>query len=80
MIHGNDRVYLLLKLRPQFPSNKLIEEVGGWREVEQANEVYGEIDIILLTKRTDVNGIDVVDRLRNRFKDAIINTETLPIE
>ncbi|MCJ7632360.1 hypothetical protein MUP77_08200, partial [Candidatus Bathyarchaeota archaeon] len=80
MIHGNDRVYILLKLRPQFPSNELIEEVGGWREVEQANEVYGEIDIILLTKRVDVNGIEVVDLLRNRFKDAIINTETLPIE
>lgn len=80
MIHGNDRVYILLKLRPQFPSNELIEEIREWREVEQANEVYGEIDVILLTKRVNVNGIEVVNRLRNRFKDAIINTETLPIE
>lgn len=80
VIHGNDRVYILLKLRPQFPSNEFVEEVGGWKGVEQINEVYGDIDVILLTQRVDASGIELVDRLRNRFKDAILSTVTLPVE
>jgi isopropylmalate/homocitrate/citramalate synthase len=80
VIHGNDRVYILLKLRPQFPSNEIVEEVGDWKEIEQINEVYGDIDVILLGQRVDTNGVEVVDRLRNRFKDAIVNTVTLPVE
>jgi len=80
VIHGSDRVYILLKLRPQFPSNELIEEVGSWKGVEEVNEVYGDADIIILTQRVDASGIEVVDRLRNRFKDAIVSTVTLPVE
>jgi DNA-binding Lrp family transcriptional regulator len=73
-------VYVLLKLRPQFPSNQLVEEVSGWSEVEHADEVYGDVDVILLTRRIDSNGVEILDRIRNRFKDAIVNTETLPVE
>ena len=80
VIHGNDRVYVLLKLRPQFPSNELVEEVEGWKGVEQVNEVYGDIDVILLARRVNASGVELVDRLRNRFKDAIISTVTLPVE
>ena len=80
VIHGTDRVYVLLKLRPQFPSNELVDEVGSWKGVEQINEVYGDIDIILLAQRVDASGVEVVDRLRNRFKDEIMNTVTLPVE
>jgi len=80
LIHGDDRVYILLKLRPQFPSDKLVEEVSDWSEVEHADEVYGDVDVILLTRRIDSNGVEVLDRIRNRFKDAITNSETLPVE
>lgn len=80
LIHGDDRVYVLLKLRPQFPSNQLVEEVSGWSEVEHADEVYGDVDVILLTRRIDSDGVEILDRLRNRFKDAITNSETLPVE
>jgi len=80
LIHGNDRVYILLKLRPQFPSNELVEEVGSWRGVEHANEVYGDIDVIILSERVGADGVEFVDKLRNRFKDAIVSTVTLPVE
>jgi hypothetical protein len=48
--------------------------------VEHADEVYGDVDVILLTRRIDSNGVEILDRIRNRFKDAIVNTETLPVE
>jgi len=80
LIHGNDRVYILLKLRPQFSSNELVEEVESWKGVEHVNEVYGDIDVIILSERVGAEGVEFVDKLRNRFKDAIVSTVTLPVE
>jgi hypothetical protein len=69
-----------LKLRPQFQAGELVEEVASWKEVEQINEVYGDVDVIFLGQRVDANGVEVVDKIRDRFKNAVLNTVTLPVE
>jgi 2-isopropylmalate synthase len=80
VIHGTDRAYVLLKLRPQFQAGELVEEVSSWKEVEQIDEVYGDVDIIFLGHRVDANGVELVDKVRDRFKNAVLNTVTLPVE
>jgi len=80
VIRGGDYAYIMLKLLPQFPVGKLIREVGSWKEVERIDEIYGDVDVIIFTRLKDANGIDVVDKLRNRFKHVILKTTTLPVE
>ncbi len=80
VIRGEERIYIMLRLLPQFPANKLIHEVGKWKEVEHVDEVYGDVDVIILTHNKDSEGNVVVDKVRNRFKDAIVRTTTLPVE
>jgi 2-isopropylmalate synthase len=80
VIRGGEYAYILLKLTPQFPAQKLIREVGGWVEVERIDEVYGEADIVIFTRFKDSNGVAVVDKLRNKFKDIIVKTTTMAVE
>ena len=80
MIRGSDYVYIMLTLVPQFPAPDLIREVGSWKEVERIDEVYGDTDVVLLSRMKDFDGEEVVDKIRSRFKGAIIKTVTLPVE
>ena len=80
VIRGEEHSYIMLRLLPQFPANELIREVGQWKEVEHVDEVYGDTDVVILTRSKDSEGNTVVDKVRNRFKDAIIKTTTLPVE
>ena len=80
VIRGEEHSYIMLRLLPQFPANELVREVGQWKEVEHVDEVYGDTDVVILTRSKDSEGNAVVDKVRNRFKDAIIKTTTLPVE
>jgi len=80
VIRGEEHIYIMLRLLPQFPANELVREVGQWKEVEHVDEVYGDVDVIILTRNKDSEGNVVVDKVRNRFKDAITRTTTLPVE
>lgn len=80
VIKGGDYAYIMLKLLPKFRASELIREVITWKEVERIDETYGDIDAIIFTQLKDANGVDVTDKLRNRFKHVILKTTTLPIE
>ena len=80
IIRGEERSYIMLRLLPQFAANELVRVVGQWKEVENVDEVYGDIDVVILTRSRDSEGSAVIDKVRNRFKDAIIKTTTLPVE
>ena len=70
----------MLSLKPQVSTPELLKEVMQWKEVERIDEVYGDVDVILLSRINDFEGNAVVDKIRHRFKDMLIKTVTLPIE
>jgi isopropylmalate/homocitrate/citramalate synthase len=80
MIKGSDYVYVLLSLIPQYPARKLVTEIGGWSEVERVDETYGDVDVVVVSSMWDQDGMPVVDKIRKRFRDAILTTKTLPVE
>ena len=80
LIRGSDNVYILLKLKPQFTAVNLLNEVQSWKEVERIDEVYGDVDVILVSQMQDIKGTAVVDKIREQFKDHLLSTITLPIE
>ena len=54
----------------------MIEEVIGWEDVEEVNEVYGDADLVIVAKidRTKQN---VVERIRKEFGEVIIRMRVL---
>ena len=40
-------------------------------EVERIDEVYGNSDIILLSRIKDFKGVNVVEKIRSKFKEII---------
>ena len=80
VIRGSDLAYIMLTLKPQFSTPELLKEVMRWKEVERIDEVYGDVDVILLSRIKDFEGNAVVDKIRHRFKDMLIKTVTLPVE
>ncbi len=80
IIRGSDYAYIIMKMVPQSPVPDILEEVRRWPEVDKADEVYGNFDVIVLTRMNDLEGTPVVDKLRTRFRDAILETVTLPLE
>lgn len=79
-IRGSDYAYIMLTLIPQFPASELVREIGKWKEVERIDEVYGDTDVIILSRMKDYQGEAVVDKIRNKFNSAIIKTATLAVE
>jgi 2-isopropylmalate synthase len=77
---GKEHVYIHLNLRPQYPAREIIDELYTWPEVVRTDEVYGDIDIVVLAAIRDREGKYTVDKIRERFKDAILKTNTLTIE
>ena len=80
IIKGSEYAYTMLSLKPQFPPIKLIKEVRSWREVERIDEVYGNFDVILLSRIKDFEGVNVIEKIKTLFKDIIIQVVTLPVE
>jgi len=73
---GGQRVYVLLKLRPQFPAREIADEVEEWDDVELVEEVYGESDMIVrATMLSDKD--NVITNLRKRFPEAILDMKVL---
>jgi isopropylmalate/homocitrate/citramalate synthase len=63
---GEEKAYLLLKLRPQADTGRIVSELSRWEEVESIDEVYGSVDLVLRAKLR-INGQTLVDRLRSTF-------------
>ena len=73
---GGERVYILLKLHPQFPAQRLVKEVMEWEGVEGVDEVYGEADMVIRAQITYGKG-SVVSLLRQKFPDALQDLKVL---
>jgi 2-isopropylmalate synthase len=80
IIKGSDLAYIMLNLKPQVSAQNLLKVVKSWNEVLRIDEVYGDVDVIILSQIKDTDGEPVVDKIRNRFKDILIKTITLPVE
>jgi len=73
---GGQRVYVLLKLQPQFPAWKIADDVGRWDDVEQVEEVYGESDMIVRATMIDDKN-NVITNLRKSYPEAILDLKVL---
>ncbi len=80
IIKGSDYVYIMLSLIPQFHANELIQEISRWGEVVRIDEVYGNVDIILLSRIKDFDDVNVVEKLRKKFKEILVKIVALPVE
>ncbi|MCS7146057.1 MAG: hypothetical protein RMJ28_05540 [Nitrososphaerota archaeon] len=67
---GEERAYILLKLRPQADAIKIVSELATWEEVDYIDEVYGDVDIIL-KGRIKISRANLVDKLRAKFPEEI---------
>jgi hypothetical protein len=63
---GEERAYVLLRLRPQADTARIVSDLSTWEEVESIDEVYGSVDLVLRAKLR-INGQNLVDRLRSMF-------------
>lgn len=80
IIREGDCAYIKLKLLPQFQVGELIREVGKWKEVERIDEVYGDCDLIIFARLKDARGVYVIDKIRERFGQSILEAVMLPTE
>ena len=71
-----EKAYILLNLDPRYPVKMMIDELIGWEDVEEVNEVYGDVDLVIVAKidRTKQN---VVERIRKKFREAITGMRVL---
>jgi isopropylmalate/homocitrate/citramalate synthase len=73
---GGQTLYMLLKLHPQYPAQRIVEQVAGWQNVESVDEVYGDVDMVIRA-RTDYSRDDIVSKFRAEFGEAIENLSVL---
>ena len=73
---GGQILYMLLKLRPQYPAQRIVEKVSAWQDVESVDEVYGDVDMVIRA-RTDYSRDDIVTKIRTEFGNAIENLSVL---
>ncbi len=67
---GGQTVYILMKLRAQYPAQRIVQEVASWNHIESVDEVYGDVDMVVKA-RTPNPKEDVVAKLRRDFSEAI---------
>ncbi len=73
---GSEKMYILLKLKPQFPARTMLEILTEMEEVDSADEVYGDADVIIRA-HTPPGKDSVVSLLRQRFVDSIQDMRVL---
>ena len=65
----HERAYILLNLDPKYPVRRILAALAEWDDVEQADEVYGDADLVVVARVRP--GESVVERLRREFGEAI---------
>jgi len=73
---GSEKMYILLKLKPQFPAARLIDSLVEMDEVDSVDEVYGDVDVIVRA-HTPPGKDSVVSLLRQRFSEQIQDMNVL---
>ncbi|MEM2040288.1 MAG: hypothetical protein QXI52_00005, partial [Nitrososphaerota archaeon] len=65
-LFGEERVYVLVKVRPQADTPSIVREILSWDDVDSVDEVYGDMDLVV-TGRIKVGGDNLVERMRRLF-------------
>ncbi len=65
----HERAYILLNLNPRYPVRRVLAELSGWDEVEQVDEVYGDVDLVIVARIKP--GESIVEHLRRKFGRVI---------
>lgn len=73
---GSEKLYILLKLKPQFPAASLVDALTEMEEVDSVDEVYGDADVIIRA-HTPPGRDSVVSLLRQRFSEQIQDMKVL---
>ena len=73
---GSEKMYILLKLRPQFPAASLLDALTEMDEVDSVDEVYGDVDVVVRA-HTPPGKDSVVSVLRQRFSEQIQDMKVL---
>jgi 2-isopropylmalate synthase len=80
VVSGGERGYLLVRLDPQYPAEKLVVELYEMKEVEKVNQTYGTCDMVIEAELYDENGKSTLHKIETKYKDIIENIESLIIE
>jgi isopropylmalate/homocitrate/citramalate synthase len=71
-----EKVYVLLKLRPQYPVRNLLDDISNSDDVETVDEVYGEADVVIRAR--SVPGKEgVLSLLRQKYAKEIQEMKVL---
>lgn len=73
---GYEYAYILIKLKPQSPTPEIIGELLSWDEVEDVDEVYGDVDMVVRAKILPGSG-NVVSKLKKVFASYIDEVKVL---
>jgi hypothetical protein len=73
---GSEKMYILLKLKPQFPASSLLDSLMEMDEVDTVDEVYGDVDVVVRA-HTPPGKDSVVSLLRQRFSNQIQDMKVL---
>jgi isopropylmalate/homocitrate/citramalate synthase len=73
---GGEKVYILAKLNPRFDPEKIHETLVSWDDVETVDEVYGDVDLVVVG-RMRLSSQNLVERFRDFFAEAIDDLKVL---
>ena len=68
---GVDRVYILLRLDPNFQVSEILSQLIQDADVEGVDEVYGDADMVIIAKLRRSDGNNIVNRIRRNFGHVI---------
>ncbi|MEM4281658.1 MAG: hypothetical protein QW470_04080 [Candidatus Caldarchaeum sp.] len=71
-----ERAYLLAKLDPQYDVDKILRELAAWDDVESVDEVYGDVDVVVVGRLSLLKD-NFVERFRTMFADGIEDLKVL---
>ncbi|MEM4189784.1 MAG: hypothetical protein QW544_04645 [Candidatus Caldarchaeum sp.] len=72
----HEKVYLLAKLDPHYDVEKILKELASWDDVENVDEVYGDVDIVVVG-RLRLGNDNLVERFRTFFAEGIEDLKVL---
>jgi isopropylmalate/homocitrate/citramalate synthase len=73
---SGEKVYVLTKLDPRAPVREVLRELRSWDEVESVDEVYGDVDLVIIGRMT-YSRDNLVNRLRKKYSDVLEDVKVL---
>jgi len=71
-----ERAYLLVKLNTRYDPSEVLRELSGWDDVEFFDEVYGDVDLVVVGQLR-LNHDNFVERFKNMFSSMVEDLKIL---